>query len=295
MGSNPTRSASSLDRGNVFKKNSGGPSYFIYRLIERLGVLLGRFTISTYLTHVLQSGSPRFIAGSGVVHRSQGLDTSTHSPSVDQLRNRLVASNPMEIGRLESFSDGVFAVAITLLAFGLVIPGPGHGPLMSQLGNRWPEFASYVVSFFVIGIAWVNHHTLIRRFKRAERSLLFANLVLLMFVVMIPFATSTMAEYLLANNADAHLAAAFYAAALEGMAIGFVLVFVLALRQSHEDKDDDAHSHGRALLRFAFGLLVYLLAIVVAFISAPASLTLIAVAAVYYVFEHAPVVEAFTH
>jgi uncharacterized membrane protein len=151
------------------------------------------------------------------------------------------------------------------------------------------------VSFFIIGIAWVNHHTLIGRFRRADRTLLFLNLVLLLFVVLIPFATSTMAVYLLANDSDAHMAAAFYAAVLEGMAIGFMSIFVLALRQAHEDKDDDARSHMRALVRFGFGGMVYLLAIAVAFVSAPASLALIAVVAVYYTFEHRPIVEAFKH
>ena len=72
----------------------------------------------------------------------------------------------MEQARLEAFSDGVFAVAITLLALDLAVAGPGHDSLATQLGDRWPSYAAYVVSFFTIGITWVNHHTC----SRASRS-----------------------------------------------------------------------------------------------------------------------------
>ena len=102
----------------------------------------------------------------------------------------------MSSARLEAFSDGVFAVAITLLALDLRVDGPGHGTLAHQLAHQWPSFAAYVVSFFVIGIVWVNHHALFTSFARADRSLMFLNLLLLLWIVAIPFATSTMATYL---------------------------------------------------------------------------------------------------
>jgi uncharacterized membrane protein len=68
----------------------------------------------------------------------------------------------MEKARLKAFSDGVFAVAITFLALDLGVAGPGHGTLSHQLSNRWRAYAAYAVSFFIIGITWVNHHALIR-------------------------------------------------------------------------------------------------------------------------------------
>lgn len=194
----------------------------------------------------------------------------------------------MEKARLEAFSDGVFAVAITLLALDLAVPGPGpgHASLADQLGTHWPSYAAYVVSFFVIGITWVNHHALFRSFAAIDRTVLFLNLTLLLFIVAIPFGTSTMAEYLRHGGSDAHLAAALYAAILEGAAISFVAIFAWSLR-------DDARRHTplppadarRALLRFGIGTLVYFGAIVVAFISAPAALAAIALIDVYYVFE----------
>ena len=113
----------------------------------------------------------------------------------------------MDRSRLEAFSDGVFAVAITLLVLNLAVAGPGtpghlNPPLLHQLGRLWPSFAAYVVSFFMIGIIWVNHHVLIRSFKEVDRTLLFLNLILVMFVVLIPFATATVADYRLSNSRD---------------------------------------------------------------------------------------------
>src|SRR5450631_940604 len=127
----------------------------------------------------------------------------------------------MSPARLEAFSDGVFAVAITLLALDLRVDGPGYGTLAHQLALEWPSFAAYVVSFFVIGIVWVNHHALFTSFSRADRSLMFLNLLLLLWIVAIPFATSTMATYLRTGGGDAHLAAAVYSAVLEGMSLSF--------------------------------------------------------------------------
>ena len=104
----------------------------------------------------------------------------------------------MEHGRLEAFSDGVVAVAITLLALNLAVggPGPRHPSLLHQLGHQWPVYAAYVVSFFTIGVIWVNHHSLFRQLAGVDRPTLFLNLLLLLFVVAIPFGTSTLADYL---------------------------------------------------------------------------------------------------
>ena len=122
----------------------------------------------------------------------------------------------MDRGRLEAFSDGVFAVAITLLALNLTVKPPGNGTLAHQLAHQWPGYAAYLISFFTIGIIWVNHHQLLSNIVVVTRTLLFLNLVLLLFVVLIPVATGTVADYLAEGGFDAKLAVAVYGIVLDG-------------------------------------------------------------------------------
>ncbi len=189
-------------------------------------------------------------------------------------------------GRLESFSDGVFAVAITLLALDLTVAGPGHGPLLHQIGHHWPSFVAYLISFFTIGIIWVNHHTLIANIAVVNRTLLFLNLLLLAVIVAIPFATATMASYLTAGGPDAHVAAALYAGTFELMSLSFVGLLEWAL---HEDErmhqPVPAAARTAVRTRFYIGQLPYLVAFGFAFVSAPAAVIITALVAIYYIFE----------
>jgi len=196
----------------------------------------------------------------------------------------------MDSGRLEAFSDGVFAVAITLLALNLAVPGPrhGHGPLARQLVSHWPSFAAFLVSFLTIGIIWVNHHTLFKNFSEIDRPLLFFNLSLLFFVVSIPFATATIAAYLARGGADASLAAALFQAVFEGMSLSFGLVFWWAIRREHLKVALTPAGARSTIIRFGAGNAAYAVAIGIAFWSAPASLLISALVAGYYVIEHTP-------
>ena len=194
----------------------------------------------------------------------------------------------MDRGRLEAFSDGVFAVAITLLALDLAVEGPGHGPLLGQLTHRWPVYASYVVSFFIIGVLWVNHHSLFRQVAQIDRLLLFANLLLLLFVVAIPFVTTTLADYLLAGGQDARVAGALYALVMEGMGLSFSLMFVHVVRGGLLAVPlTPAESRG-AIVRFGVGALVYVVAFAVSFVSAVLVLIIAGGITVYYIFERVP-------
>ena len=102
-------------------------------------------------------------------------------------------------GRVEAFSDGVFAIAITLLILDLAVPPRASTPdgyLAAALGHEWPSYFAYLVSFLVIGIIWVNHHSVFARVRQVDRVVLFANLLLLLTVSAIPFPTQLLAEYL---------------------------------------------------------------------------------------------------
>ena len=196
----------------------------------------------------------------------------------------------MDSDRLEAFSDGVFAVAITLLALDLVIGGPGrHQPtLAAKLADHWPAFFAYAVSFATIGIIWVNHHALGKNLSEIDRPLLFINLLLLFFVVCIPFATSTIAAYLRAGSGQASLAAAIYQGVLEGMSISFTLLFWWAIRRDHLRVTLTPDQARRATIRFGIGHAGYLTGIGIAFVSPLASLALSGLVAIYYVFEQTP-------
>ncbi|HEX4256490.1 MAG TPA: TMEM175 family protein, partial [Streptosporangiaceae bacterium] len=191
----------------------------------------------------------------------------------------------MNKSRLESFSDGVFAVAITLLALDLAVKGhDSPKSLAHQLSDLWPAVVAYLISFFTIGIIWVNHHRVLNDVQVVTRSLLFINLILLAVTVAIPFATSTLADYLTDSGIDGHVAAALYAGVFELMSLSFVPLYEWVLR--HDDcvrHPMPAAAKNPARLRFYAGQLPYLIAVGVAFLSAPAAVVITAVVAVYYV------------
>ena len=102
--------------------------------------------------------------------------------------------------RVEAFSDGVFAIAITLLVLEIQLPRLGENPtpqaILDGLGALWPSYVGYVVSFLTIGNAWINHHNLFRLVGRVSHGLLISNLLLLMAVGFMPFPTALLAETL---------------------------------------------------------------------------------------------------
>ena len=101
-----------------------------------------------------------------------------------------------ETTRVEAFSDGVFAIAITLLILEIKVPSPGSGELSAQLLRQWPSYVSYLISFAFIGIMWMNHHRLFTHIERCDDLLLIFNLLLLLGITTVPFPTSVLAAHL---------------------------------------------------------------------------------------------------
>jgi uncharacterized membrane protein len=182
--------------------------------------------------------------------------------------------------RFEAFSDGVFAVAITLLVIEIAVPGE-HGNLAHQVADLWPSFAGYAVSFLTIGIIWVNHHTMVTALARLDRTTLFLNLNLLLWVVLIPWSTALIAEHLRDTGSDEHFAAAVYAANFFVMGISFFALSRYAATAGLFAID--GATSRRLALRNAIGEAAYLVAIVVAFVSAEASLIICGLVAIYYI------------
>jgi uncharacterized membrane protein len=186
--------------------------------------------------------------------------------------------------RIEAFSDGVFAIAATLLVLDLLAIPVRHGHLAHDLGRAWPTFATFVVSFFTIGIVWVNHHALFARIARADRALLFLNLLLLMWVVAIPFPTALLAEFL--RGSDKHVAAVAYAGTFLAMALSFfAIVQHVARRPGLLAPTLTPDAIRRFVGRNVAGVPVYVVALALGFVSAPACLGLCGAVALYYVFD----------
>src|SRR5579859_4030399 len=105
----------------------------------------------------------------------------------------------LSTSRLEAFSDGVFAVAITLLVLNLQVPQLAASAvakeLVPDLGKLWPKLLIYALSFVIVGIYWVAHHNTFHYIKRSDRTLLWLNLLLLLCIVFIPFPTALVGQY----------------------------------------------------------------------------------------------------
>lgn len=189
----------------------------------------------------------------------------------------------MTKSRVEAFSDGVFAIAATLLVLGLHDPG-GHGGLARGLARHWPSFAAYGVSFTTIGIIWVNHNTLFGHLGRLDRPLVFLNLLLLLIVAFTPFPTGLLAAHTAASGADSRVAAAVYGVTMAAMGGVFTLIWSRAAAREHLLAEGKTAHHARVSLRRSLmGPVMYLAATALSFISAPAALAGYAAVAVYFV------------
>jgi uncharacterized membrane protein len=194
----------------------------------------------------------------------------------------------MRTGRLEAFSDGVFAIAITLLVLDLAVPrreDTHPGELGRRLADQWPSYFAYIVSFLVIGIIWVNHHAVFSRVRQVDRVTLFANLALLLFVSVLPFPTHLMAEYLTAGD-NSHVAAAVYSCAMLAMGLAFAGVWLAVTRDErllHQSVEPAVRRH--TLIRFGVGNVFYLITIGLAFVNAPLTLAVHGAVALYYCFD----------
>jgi uncharacterized membrane protein len=196
--------------------------------------------------------------------------------------------------RMEAFSDGVFAVAITVLVFNLLPIGavtPHHADLTAKdlLGpDAWPQYAAYVVSFLTIGIMWINHHTILGHVQRVDRPLLVLNLLLLLGVVALPFPTALVADHLITKGGG--LATVTYGLVMIFISLGFDGVSVYVA--THAEKLGTVvprEAMLRSLPGFTAGLAVYIAGtLIAAYVSAGAALGIYGALAVYYLFEHLP-------
>jgi uncharacterized membrane protein len=187
----------------------------------------------------------------------------------------------VETGRVEAFSDGVFAIAITLLILAVGIDQAlAQGNLKHQLLHLWPAYIAYAVSFLTIGIMWVNHHQIFRHFERVDRPVLLLNILLLMCISFTPFPTRVVAQH--AQNAgDREAAAVLYGLTMTFTAICFFSVWIYGSRRLLR-ADTDMREVSGITRSYAPGAPIYALATAIAFVNSIASLILFGAIAVFY-------------
>jgi uncharacterized membrane protein len=173
-----------------------------------------------------------------------------------------------ETGRLESFSDGVFAVAITLLVFNLQVPHLPGVISVSALGcalfKQWPSYLTFTTSFATILIMWASHHGIFKLVYKTDTPFLFANGLLLLLVTVVPFPTSLVAQYL--TTPAAALACAVYAGVFVVINIAYNLLWWAAMRQRRLLYPAVTPHEVKRLTRYILlGLPVYGLATLLAF------------------------------
>ncbi|HZT20099.1 MAG TPA: TMEM175 family protein [Dongiaceae bacterium] len=168
--------------------------------------------------------------------------------------------------RVEAFSDGVFAIAITLLILEVRVPHPPGAPsvdLLRELLHLWPSYFALVLSFVMIGIYWANHHYAFKLFEKTNHSLNLLNLLFLLCISFLPFPTAVLGSYML-DHANQTTAAAFYALGLLLPAASWTLMWLYACHGRRlVDRRLESGFLRRLTLKYVGSVVVYSIAVVV--------------------------------
>jgi uncharacterized membrane protein len=184
-------------------------------------------------------------------------------------------------GRLEAFSDGVFAIAATLLILDVRLSG--HGSVEHQLVHAWPSYAAYAISFATLGIVWVNHHTVFAQLDRVDRTFLFINVLFLMVIAFSPFPTRVLAEHLREGSKAAAFA---YGLTYTTMAICYAaLWFYAAIGRRLIASAADQRTVSGISRSFRPGWAIYAIATLSSLLAAWLAVGLYAAIALFYVLE----------
>lgn len=176
-----------------------------------------------------------------------------------------------ETSRVEAFSDGVFAIAITLLILDVHVPTSVQGHLGAALAKQWPTYVAFLISFAFIGIMWVNHHRLFNHIHRTDNGLMFLNLLLLLGVTVVPFPTALIAAHYYGGGRT--VAAAVFNGTYFVIAIFFNVLWHHAVRG--DLLDSATRESAEAISKqYGVGPLAYLVCFGLTWVSVPASLGL---------------------
>jgi TMEM175 potassium channel family protein len=185
-----------------------------------------------------------------------------------------------ETGRLETFADGVFAIAITLLVLEIRIPDVGED-LGKALPAQWPSFAAYVTSFLTIGVMWVSHHQMFTIIRRTTPTFLFLNVLFLLPVAFVPYPTALVAGHIQEPQGRT-TAVLVYGAVSVVIAVMFNVLWAYAFRRGLVVPGTGADRARSVARGFIVGPLIYLGATLLAFVNPFISMAVFAGLAVYW-------------
>lgn len=204
---------------------------------------------------------------------------------------RGLAGNDRDTTRLEAFSDGVIAIAITLLVLEVRVPHVNEesgGSLWSALGDLWPSYVGYALSFLIIGIMWANHHAIFKHVARTNHYLTLLNLLLLFMIGFIPFPTALLAEYL--THEGERTATIVYAGWMLASAVVYYLLWRYVRHAGLIDPETDQAAVATITRRFNLGPPGYLVAFIATVIWPPAGLAILALLGLLYVLPESALV-----
>ena len=186
--------------------------------------------------------------------------------------------------RLEAFSDGVFAIAITLLVLEIAVPAvrDSSTETLRDLGHEWPVYLAYFVSFMTIGAVWIEHSALVDALDHVDGVFMRLNLVLLLFCAFLPFPTRMMSEW--AN----HVAAERVAVVLYGIVL-LVMTLMLMVLGRHAEREglfgddmvDERKEEARVKYQLTPSLIAYIVAAILGFLSPRLGISLYLLIAIY--------------
>jgi uncharacterized membrane protein len=195
--------------------------------------------------------------------------------SIVERLNWLIMNNEKETSRVEAFSDGVFAIAITLLILEIKVPEPEtrltNSQLFTSLINLWPSYFAFLLSFTAVLIMWINHHGFFKYLKTLNPRFLYANGFLLLMVTFIPFPTAVLAKYI--DSPAANIASAFYCGAMVLVSVAYNLLWFTTAYKRRLVKDEISDALIIKIRNaYWFGFFVYLTSFIISFFFAIAGL-----------------------
>lgn len=196
--------------------------------------------------------------------------------------NSTQQADEKETGRTEAFSDGVFAIAITLLILEIHVPKVEGQSLVQALLQQWPSYVAYIMGFLIIAVMWVNHHNMFKYIRRTDNVFLFLNSLLLMVITAVNFSTSLLADYIL-DPQNQQVAVLIYTS----MGIVIAILYNLLWRRATFnnrllDRNIDPRLPQAITEQYRFGPLLYIVAFVLVFVNVWLSLALQLGAALFF-------------